>query len=174
MPNKKQGFRCSKPLPHGRTIVCVKSKQWTNEQMEAAMKSILDGRLSAIKAADLHGVTRTILKDRLSGRVDYGTNPGPKIYLTADEEGKLCRHLCVSNMGLWKSQHDVTCLDEMHVKNKGLLRATQFLMVGGKNNGHDGNLNVRSMLTQRHMHTYTHAHTKPSLQTLCTPSCHNY
>ena len=138
MPNKKQGFRRSKPLPHGRTIVRMKSKQRTNEQMKAAMKSILDGRLSTIKAADLHAATQTMLKDCLSGRVDHGTNPGPKPYLTADEEGKLCRHLCVSNMGLWKTQHDVTCLVEMHVKNKDLLRATQFLMVGGKNNGHDG------------------------------------
>ena len=67
MANKKQGFRHSKSLPLGHTTVRVKSKQWTNEQMEAAMKSILDGRLSAIKAADLHGVTRTMLKDRLSG-----------------------------------------------------------------------------------------------------------
>ena len=168
MPNKKQGFRCSKPLPHSRTIVCVKSKQWTNEQMEAAMKSILDGRLSAIKAADLHGVTRTMLKDRLSGQVDYGTNPGPKIYLTADEEGKLCRHLCVSNMGLWKTQHDVTCLDEMHVKNKGLLRATQFPMVGGKNNGHDGKYaQYVNTKTHAHLHTRSHKTVTPTYYVHC-------
>ena len=67
MPNKKQGFRRSKSLPLGRTTVSMKSRQWTNEQIEADMNSILDGRLSAIKAADLHGVTRTMLKDRLSG-----------------------------------------------------------------------------------------------------------
>ena len=157
MPNKKQGFRCSKPLPHGHTIVRVKSKQWTNEQMEAAMNSILDGRLSAIKAADLHGVTRTMLKDCLSGRVDHGTNPGPKPYLTADEEGKLCRHLCVSNMGLRKTKQDVTCLVEMHVKNKGLLRATQFPMVGGKNNGHDGKC-TQYVNTKTHAHLHTHSH----------------
>ena len=41
---------------------------------------------------------------------------------TADEEGELCRHILrVSHMGLWKTQHDVMCLVETHVKNKSLL-----------------------------------------------------
>ena len=160
-------------MPHGHTTVRMKSRQWTNEQMEAAMKSFLDGRLSAIKAADLHGVTRTMLKDRLSGRVVHGTNPGLKPYLTADEEGKLCRHLCVSNMGLRKTQHDVTCLVEMHVKNKGLLRATQFPMVGGKNNGHDGKC-TQYVNTKTHAHLHTHSHKNRHSHILCTLSCHNY
>ena len=37
-----------------------KRKQWTNQQMEAAATK---GTLSANKAADLHGVTRSTLKD---------------------------------------------------------------------------------------------------------------
>ena len=108
--------------------------------MEAATKSVLDGlRLSAKKAADLHGVPRTMLKDRLSGRVDHGTNPRPKSYLTADEEGELCRHLCVSNMGLRKTQRDAMCLVEMHVKNKGLLKSNTICNGWWENSGHDGN-----------------------------------
>ena len=46
-----------------------KRKQWTNQQMEAAMAEAITGRLSENKAADLHGVPWSMLKDRLSGRV---------------------------------------------------------------------------------------------------------
>ena len=80
MPNKKiKGFRRRSTKKStlrscGRT---GKRKLWTNEQMEAAMLSAGKGTMSANKAADLHGVPRSTLKDRLSGRVVHGTNPGP-------------------------------------------------------------------------------------------------
>ena len=60
-------------------------------------------------------------------------------------------------MGLQKTQHDVTCFVEMHVKNKGLLRATQFPMVGGKNNGIDGKC-TQYVYTKTHAHLHTHSH----------------
>ena len=41
------------------------------------------------RAAIEHGVPRTTLKDRLSGRVIHGTNIGPKHYLTQEEEKQL-------------------------------------------------------------------------------------
>lgn len=49
--------------------------------MLAAMDSVLKKGLSGNKAADLHGVPRSTLKDRLSGRVIHGVKPGPKPYL---------------------------------------------------------------------------------------------
>ena len=96
MPNKKiKGFKRgstkkSTALSSGRT---GKRKLWTNEQMEAAMLSVGKGQMSANKAADLHGVPYSTLKDCLSGRVVHGTNPGPKPYLTCDEETELAAHL---------------------------------------------------------------------------------
>ena len=60
-------------------------------------------------------------------------------------------------MGLRNTQHDVMCLVEMHVKNRGLLRATQFPMVGGKNNGHDGKC-TQFVNTKTHAHLHTHSH----------------
>ena len=48
-----------------------KTKLWTIK-MDSARK------MSANKAADLHGVPRLMLKDRLSGRVTHGPNSGPK------------------------------------------------------------------------------------------------
>ena len=73
---------------------------WTDTQMKAAMKSVIDDSLSANRA----GVPQSTLKDRLSGRVIHGTKPRPKPYLTVDEEAKLSQHLLQSSaMGLGKT-----------------------------------------------------------------------
>ena len=43
------------------------------------------------------------LKDRLSGRVVHGTNPGPTPYLTRDEKTEVATHLLrASSIGLGK------------------------------------------------------------------------
>ena len=64
--------------------------------MQAAMKAVSDDGMSINKAAVLHGVLKTTLKDRLSGRVVHGTNPGPAKYLDEEEEHALADHLNVS------------------------------------------------------------------------------
>ena len=59
MPNKKKKDLHALSLCHLAALLFAwkGSNTWTNEQIEAAMKSVLDGlRLSAKKAADLHGV----------------------------------------------------------------------------------------------------------------------
>ena len=49
------------------------------------MKAVRKGPISINKAALLHGVPPTTLKDRLSGRVEHGTKPGPVKYLNNEE-----------------------------------------------------------------------------------------
>ena len=108
MPNKKiKGFkRASTKKPairsRGRT---GKRKLWTNENMEAAMLCAAKTEMSANKAADLYGVPRSTLKDCLSGRVVHGTNPGPKPYLTRDEEPS-CLHTS------FRHHHNLLVLEE--------------------------------------------------------------
>ena len=81
--------------------------------------------MSANKAADLHGVPRSTLKDHLSGRVEHGKNPGPQPYLTCDEEQKLSAHLLrASSIGLGKTYHDVKSIVGLYVKSKGLLKSS--------------------------------------------------
>ena len=76
--------------------------------MLAAISRVQDDGLSVNQAADLHGVPRSTLKDRLSGRVIHGTKSGPKSYLTAEEENELVMHLLqVSKMGFGKTRRDV-------------------------------------------------------------------
>ena len=65
-----------------------KRKTWTDKQMLAAMKAVEEG-LPINQAARDHGIPKTTLKDRISGRVTHGSNPWPKPYLTSSEEKEL-------------------------------------------------------------------------------------
>ena len=50
------------------------------------MKCVMDGKMGVNRAADQYGMPRTTLKDRLSGKVTPGANPGSVPYLTSEEE----------------------------------------------------------------------------------------
>ena len=116
MPNKKKkGFNRPKNLTDKAIAGSSPSnnrssirKQWSNEQMQAALKSVVSDGVSANKAALLHGVPRSTLKDRLSGRVVHGRNPGPEPYLNGEEEKELVGHLInASNIGYGKTRQEV-------------------------------------------------------------------
>lgn len=65
-------------------------------------------------------LTQSTLKDRLSGRVVHGTNPGPVPYLTMDEETELANHLLTAaEIGYGKTRRDVCCLVESEKVMKG-------------------------------------------------------
>ena len=88
--------------------------------------------ISANKAADLHGVPRSTLKDRLSGRVAHGVKPGPRPYLTVEEEAELSSHLLqASDMGLGKTRRDVLTLVGTYVEKKGCLRGKGSVISNG-------------------------------------------
>lgn len=44
-------------------------EQWSNEQMENAMRAVEEGSLGINQAAREYGVPKTTLKDRISGRI---------------------------------------------------------------------------------------------------------
>ena len=93
--------------------------------MAAAIKSVIKDGLSGNHAADLHGVPQSTLKDRLSGRVTHRVNPGPKLYLSRDEEKELSSHLLLApSIGFGKTRRDVRCLVESYLKGKGILKGS--------------------------------------------------
>ena len=57
------------------------------------MLAALDGSLSKLCSRCANGIPRSTLKDHISARVENGTNPGPRPYLTKDEETDLVHHL---------------------------------------------------------------------------------
>ena len=60
--------------------------------MTAALKAIEEGLPISQTACD-HGVPKTTLYDRVSGKVTHGTNPGPQPYLNHTEEKELAKYL---------------------------------------------------------------------------------
>ena len=98
-------------------------KLWTDEQMTAAMKSVQEGKFGVNEAALQHGVPPTTLKDRLSGRVQHGTKPGPLPYLNEAEEKELSSFIinCAS-VGYAKTRRDVMGIAQSTAESKGLLR----------------------------------------------------
>ena len=133
MPNKRnKGFRRQRKSgtkDQGKKIPNRPStrKQWSNEQMLAAIDSAVQDGLSANRAADLHRVPRSTLKDRLSGRVKHGVKPGPRPYLSAEEESDLSKYLLeVVSFGYGKTRREVQNLVESYVKQKGQLKGSSI------------------------------------------------
>ena len=104
----------------------TKRLQWSNEQMEAAMKAVKSG--SGInKAAQDHGVPKTTLKDRLSGNVLHGQKPGPKAYLRESEERELGAFLkeC-AGIGYGKARRDVMSIAQSVAEEKRVLKKSRI------------------------------------------------
>ena len=99
--------------------------------MCAAMEETMSGSRSANKAADLHGVPRSTLKDRLSGRVKHGRKPGPRPYLEQSEETKLSDYILqAARIGYGKTQKDVLSIAESVAKSKGMLSSGSRISTG--------------------------------------------
>ena len=130
MPKKKKGFRRSPLVPTWSKSIRKpqrpqRRKQWTAEQMDAALYSVTHDGLSGNRAADLHGVPRSMLKDCLSGLVKHGTNPGPKPYLTVEEEAELTSHLLqAADIEFGKTRCDVKCIVETYAQKKKVLKGS--------------------------------------------------
>ena len=76
--------------------------------MVSAIAASKTGMISINKAADLHGVPLTSLKDRLSDKTVHGTNPSPKHYLSTEEESVFVDHLVhVAQIGYGKTSKQV-------------------------------------------------------------------
>ena len=93
--NKRSKSKVASPTVTNRPS---KRKQWTNQQMLAAIEAVENG-CGVNQAAKEHGVPKSTLKDRLSGRVVHGTNPGPRPYLNKQEEDELADYLVQT---IWK------------------------------------------------------------------------
>ena len=105
----------------------AKRKQWTNAQMDAAIKAVLISTASSINsAARDHGVPITTLKNRLSGRVVHGTKPGPVPYLNTTEE-ELVEYLSEANkMGYGKTWRQVKVIAERVATDKAVLHGARI------------------------------------------------
>ena len=81
--SKKHKPSCGQPTQRKRR------KLWDDESMINAMEAVKSGYMGVNQAAREHGIPRTTLKDRLSGRVKHGKKTGPMPYLPSQEEDEL-------------------------------------------------------------------------------------
>ena len=76
--------------------------------------------MGANRAARTYSAPTSMLKDRLSGRVKHGTNPGPVPYLTSDEEDELATFLIqLSEIGWGEMKREVIMIVRQAVEKKG-------------------------------------------------------
>ena len=73
---------------------------WNEISMTKAMSAVEKDGVSIRRASELFGVPKSSLHDRISGKVQHGTNPGKVPYLTPREEEELANFLIkCANMG---------------------------------------------------------------------------
>ena len=97
--------------------------------MVAAMKAVSKG--STIRKAALeHGVPRTTLQDRITGRVEHGCKPGAKPYLNKLEETNLAKFLKInSGTGYRKTKKQVKVMVEKTACDKDVLRKSRWMVL---------------------------------------------
>ena len=76
-----------------------KRKLWSKESMEAAVKSVSEGK-GLREAGNLYNVPVETLRRRVTGKVDLDCRPGPPTVLTKEEESQIAQYLIqMSEMG---------------------------------------------------------------------------
>ena len=126
MPRKRSWRKRSKSAPPHLQMRPKKRKQWTKEQMTRALDAASDGT-PANKTAIMYGVPKSTLKDRLSGRVEHGRNPGPRPYLDTSEERELTDFLVSSaECGYGKTRQEVMNIVEKVALDKNILRGSKI------------------------------------------------
>ena len=99
-----------------------KRLQWSKQAMLDAMKAVQDGS-PITTAARVHGVPRTSLYNRIKGRVIHGVKPGPKPYLSMEEETELAEFAIeAASVGCGQTRRQIMTIAENVAKDKGILQ----------------------------------------------------
>ena len=95
-------------------------KHWSDEAMRSAHTAVMDNELSPKEAADRYGIPYSTLRDRVSGRVCFGSHSGPKRYLDDNEEAELVTFLSgAASIGYAHSKKEVITMVEAVLSSKG-------------------------------------------------------
>ena len=94
--------------------------------MEAAVRAVQEGETVSRAARD-HGVPKTTLFNRISGKVTHGTKPGPRPYL--NYKGKLALGMYLKHcarVGYGMTRRDVLALVQIAASEKDVLRCSRI------------------------------------------------
>ena len=85
-----------------------KRREWTSENLQAALKAVRSDNLSLRRAEATFGVPKSTLAFYLSGKAEVGAKPGPFSILTAAEEAKLVEYIVhMSEIGYRRIKENV-------------------------------------------------------------------
>ena len=91
-----------------------------DDRMKAVLEAVPDGQ-SVTGAARDYEVAKSTLFDCVSSRVTHGVKPGPRLYLSPEEEG----NIRCTKLGYGKTRKDVLGIVELTVTDTGFLRSFQ-------------------------------------------------
>ena len=93
---------------------------WNEISMTKAMSAVEKDGVSIRRASELFGVPKSSLHDRISGKVQHGTNPGKVPYLTPREEEELANFLIkCANMGYPHTIAQILAIVQQVIEHKG-------------------------------------------------------
>lgn len=120
-PLRERVFKSGYSEPRSSTPVRPSHyKQWTDFDMNAAMRAVIDERKSVREAAEKYDVPRSTLGDRISGRVLPGATSGPHSYLTREEEKELVSFLCrAAQIGHGRTRKEVIAIVQRVLDARG-------------------------------------------------------
>ena len=96
-------------------------KSWSEGNLYKAYLSHVEEGLSVRRAAEAHGVPKSTLQDRVSGRVPFGKKSGPSKFLSDEEEFELVNFICgCAAVGYAKSKQQIIALVRNIVSSKGM------------------------------------------------------
>ena len=96
-------------------------RQWSDEDMQNAITAVEQNGISLRHASEMYGVPRTTLHDHVTGRVEHGVLPGPKPYLSKEEEEELVS-FCVrcASIGYPHTRYQIMALVQQILESKGI------------------------------------------------------
>lgn len=111
----------SVPADRGTKVLPVARKNWNETNMYKAYLAHVEDNVSVRRAAEMYGVPKSTLQDRISGRVPFGKKSGPTKFLTDEEETELVNFICgCATVGYAKSKQQILSLVSNVVKSKGI------------------------------------------------------
>ena len=98
---------------------------WSEVSMLKAMQAVESEGLAVRVAAEMYGVPKSTLYDRVRGKVKHGTKPGPVPYLSIEEEIVFANFLIKSaKIGYPRTVSRVLGLVQQIVVSKGLTKVS--------------------------------------------------
>ena len=96
-------------------------KQWTDEAMARAINAVEQQGISIRRASEMYQIPRSTLHDHITGKVEHGSLPGPRRYLSIEEEEEIVTFLIrCAKIGYPHTRHQIMGLVQEIISGKGI------------------------------------------------------